>query len=145
MPKKKYVANVVIDSISPHTHSRFERRYIIEMANGTKKQTSVTSSPIFHGHPDTARSSAYAAYDTPAPSKGNNKFAGAAFFVISQIGSFRSTGNIVGGFDFGIEGLIPVEALARHVLHPIGIVVFEYSLFQVFGRRMFGRLAAIEA
>src|ERR1044072_72357 len=95
MPKKKYVANVAIDSISPHTHSRFERRYIIEMPNGTKRQTSVTSSPIFHGHPDTARPSAYAAYDPPAPSMGNNKFTGAAFFVISQTASFGSVASFV--------------------------------------------------
>ena len=95
MPKKKYVANVAIDSISPHIHSRFERRYIIEMANGTKKQTSVTSSPIFHGHPDTARSSAYAAYEIPVPSKGSNRLIGAAFFVISQTESFGSAWGFV--------------------------------------------------
>jgi len=107
MPKKKYVANVAIDNIRPHTHSKFERRYIIETANGTKRQTSVTSSPIFHGHPETARSSAYAAYETPVPSKGNNKFTGAAFFVISQTESFGPTGNFVVGFDFGMEAHFP--------------------------------------
>ncbi|ASL43965.1 hypothetical protein bAD24_I10765 [Burkholderia sp. AD24] len=71
------------------------------------KRASVTSRPIFHGHPDTARSSAYAAYETPVPSKGNNKFTGVAFFVTSQTESFGSTGNFVVGFDFGIEAHFP--------------------------------------
>ncbi|RAS27806.1 hypothetical protein BX591_11213 [Paraburkholderia bryophila] len=54
-------------------------------------------------HPDTARSSAYAAYETPVPSKGNEKFTRVAFFVISQTESFDSTDNFVVGFDFGID------------------------------------------
>lgn len=72
--------------------------------NGANKHANVTNKPILHGHADAARSSAYAAYESPAASPGNSKLIEVTFFAALRTAS---------GGSFAID--------------PKGIVQFQYE------------------